>query len=405
MNQRINPLLRCLIFILIFLLAILSAACHGVDDRSADTQQLVRNTYAFRSLRLGQTESPNSPVATTAAANNGEAVVVLNRAPGSTLVDHLLYVSSPSEVARISFSDGTLPSSAEGGGVQFTFSNYTTSTVDVQAFSDGTRLASATVPLSDVVQKLMTQLPQLNSAGLATPLSRAAESDPVLRALYTKTIIAVQLFGCGAGSAFALAGVPIPPAYGALSQSACESVLVDLLRALIAEGSFGARLIEGLKEEPSCDFSDADWIRNFSNAEQCALGVGSQLIETVLRSFPDIGIAVLGTPTPTPTPASTPKPSSNNDEDDNDDTPRCRRGKFQCSSGDTICNENACDGDLDRRDGSDEASSLCTAEVLCCKASNGCPGENSGTCSATCGCYGSGRQCSASPYLSGCVVE
>ncbi len=187
---------KSVFFLLLRLYAVfLFSACHGVDSRE-NTAQTVR-TNAFRSLRLGQTESPNSPVATTAASNNGEAIIILNRAPGLNTVEHVLYLSSASEVARISFNDGKLPSSAQAGDVTLNFSNFTPRSVDVQVVSPDATPVTVTIPLDDVIGKFITQLPESTGrTGRAAPasLQREAESDEVLRALYSRALIAVRLF-------------------------------------------------------------------------------------------------------------------------------------------------------------------------------------------------------------------
>ena len=229
----------------------------------------------------------------------------------------------------------------------------------------------------------------------------------MLRALYSRALIAVRLFGCGSLAAFSQAGIAIPVAFQSVSQSACGSQLTELLRAFLAAGDFSANTIFGLAEEPTCDFSQPSWSANFSNAQQCALGTGGELLSTILELFPPLDVAVLGTPTPTPTPLPTPPPTSpDEDEDsDNDETAlRCNEGRFRCADGSRACNEDACNGVSDCNDGSDESPTVCTAEVLCCIASAGCPGEGAGTCSAACCCCPGGFKCSRSPYLDGCVT-
>ena len=386
------------------LLSLLAAAiffsCHGVDSKDTSSAIARSNVNTFRSLRLGQTVDPNSPVATTAGANNGEAIVILNRAPGSTSVEHVLYLSSQSDVARISFADGNLPSSAQAEGASLNFSNYTSTSVDVQIVAESGAQAVVTIPFDDVTGKLVNQVASVSR------LARAVEPDSILRSLYQKAIIGVRLFGCGSQSAIAAQGVALPEAFIRTAQAACSSLLVDLLRAFIAQPGFEAQNIPGLSEEPKCQFTVPGWTDDFSSAEQCALSIGGQLIDAILKVAPDIQTAVQGTPTPTPTPAPTPKPSNNNDDDDDhDSSPRCNLGRFRCADGGRTCNENACDGTNDCGDGSDESSDLCTPEVLCCINSNGCPGEAGGTCSAQCCCCGSNQRCSRSPFLDGCVRD
>lgn len=375
----------------------LLVSCSGVDNRGDDEPLLLTTTAAYRSLRLGQTEDPGSPVATTAGANNGEAIIVLNRAPGSTSVDHVLYVSPATQVARITYDNGNLPSTAEGQGTSFVFSNYTETTVDVTAIPSEGNTFTVTLPLDDVVRKVVSQL-----GGIAR-LARA-EPDDVIRALYARAIIGMRLFGCGSLSAFAVQGAAVPAAFQPLGQAACSSLLVDLLRAFLASDDFSTRVITGLREEPSCNFSSPGWIESFANAEQCALGISSQLLSEIYRIFPDLEAALQGTPTPTPQPTATPSSAGDNGDSDTSSL-RCDRGKFRCDDGGRTCNENACDGRNDCRDGSDESSSLCTAEVLCCINSNGCPGENAGTCTLSCCCCPSGKRCSRSPFLRGCVND
>ncbi len=390
-----------------FLVAALGA-CDGVDSRDTETATTIaRNTNAFRSLRLGQTESPNSPVATTAGANNGEAIIILNRAPGSITVDHVLYVTPTSQVARITYADGNLPSSAEGGGLKLGFGSYKADTVEVTITASDGKSAVATVPLSDTVIKFLAQISAPTRAG------RAAESPAVLRELYMRAIIGVQLFGCGSVTAFAQTGIPIPPELASLSQSACTSLLVDLLRAFISLPDFAAQVITGIDEEPSCDFSSPDWINNFDNAVQCALGVGGDLLDAILQISPNVQISVVPTPEPTPEPTPRPRPPEDDDDDDDEDEPDepdepelvCSLGFFDCSNGQQTCNEFACNGASDCIDGSDESNTLCTTEVLCCIGSGGCPGESAGACAPGCCCCGAGRKCSDSPFLDGCIAD
>lgn len=400
-NTLIHPAAKCLLVLGALWLSSF-ASCHGVSSDKELPERAVTNTNAFRSLRLGQTTSPTSPVATTAAANNGEAIVVLNRTPGTNLVEHVLYMSPQTEVARVTFADGVLPSSAEAAGVKLFFGKFAVGTVEIQIVPQAGSSFTLNVPLDTISMKLIDQL--LNSKAAPSRLAREAESPEVLRVLYTKAIVGIRLFGCGSQSVLASNGISLPPSFTQIAQSACSSLLVDLLRAFIAAGQFTPNTIPGLTEEGACDFTDPNWINDFTKAEQCANAIGGDLIDEIDRIFPDVETAVEGTPTPTPTPQSTPKPDNSND-DDNQSSLHCDKGKFRCANGDRTCNEFACNGHHDCSDGSDEDSNLCTAEVLCCINANGCPGEAGGTCTQACCCCPSGQKCSKSPYLHGCVDD
>ncbi|MFN8390814.1 MAG: low-density lipoprotein receptor class A repeat-containing protein [Bdellovibrionota bacterium] len=372
-------------------------ACHGVEDRGADpTTQTVRTTAAYRSLHLGQTQSPTSPVATTAAANNGEAIVILNHTPGAPQVDHVLYVTPDSSVVRITYADGNLPSSAEADGVTVNFSNYTSASVQLEILPENGQPINAVIPLDDISQKLVPEI------ATVPRVARAEEAPNVIRGLYYRAIVGIRLFGCGTQAALTAQGITTPQPFLHVAQAACDSLLVSLLRAFLAAGDFANNVIPGLTEEPACDFTQSGWIDNFDLATQCALGIGLQLVDAIEKSFPDLHSAIVGT-TPTPQPTATPTSTNNNsNQDNNQSSLHCRQGKFRCDNGNRACNEDVCDGVDNCGDGSDESSTVCTSEVICCKNSNGCPGEGAGACGVTCCCCGSNQKCGRF-FLDGCV--
>jgi hypothetical protein len=370
--------------------------CSGVERD--DTPPVGRVSRAVQSLMLGQTQSPLSPVATTAGLNSGESVIVLNREAGSTDISHVLYVSKESDVARVTVGGDGLPLSVQTENVSATFLNATTNTIDVILTfirADGSAEAGEqfTVPLTEETQKLLT----------SSRLNRI-ESPDVVRRLLLGVIVAVRTFGCAGQDAASFDAAPAE--FLQLTASACGSLLLDVLRIVTSsddDQEIESRIVEGLSERSTCDFTVPGWLGRFDDASDCALNVSSELSGIIQTNFPTI-TSVLAPPTPSPEPTPVASDSSSSDTGGEDPmmTPNCNKGVFQCGDGGLTCRENLCDGNIDCANAADESGSICTAEVLCCIASNGCPLENAGSCAPTCCCCGSNQQCDQSDFLKGC---
>ncbi len=375
---------------------VFSSGCKGVERD--DTPPVGRVSRAFQSLMLGQTQSPLSPVATTAGLNTGESVIVLNTEAGSTSISHVLYVSPEKQVARVTVGEDGLPVSAQTGNVTAVFLNATSTTIDVVLTfirEDGVVQAGGqqTVVLPEETVKLLT----------SSRLNRV-ESVEVVRRLLLGVIIAVRTFGCAGQDAANIDAAPSE--FLQITASACGSLLLDVLRIVTSsddDQEIQSRIVEGLSERSSCDFSAPGWLGRFEDASDCALNVSSELNDVIVSNFPTI-TSVLAPPTPTPEPTAVPDTTGGTTDggDDQVMTPNCAKGVFQCGDGGLTCRENLCDGNIDCANAADESGSICTAEVLCCIASNGCPMESAGSCAPTCCCCGANQQCDQDDFLNGC---
>ena len=261
---------------LILFSALFFNACGGVSGTD-DPQLGVSASGAFRSLRLGQSSSPTSPVAVSAAIDTRESLVILNSSPASSLIAHVLYKGASGAVARITVDNLGRPTSAATADANVIFANYTATTVDLQIEVAGILGPITTTTLSNTAIEL------LNAAPSSARQGRETQGESTTLEVLRGGVLAAETFGC---SGRQLAGQgEIPNSFTFLANEACESRLVDAVQEVVEEGDVDDRFVPDIEESSSCDFDDPDWIDNFSNAESCAGIVGDDLVEEVFEEI------------------------------------------------------------------------------------------------------------------------
>jgi uncharacterized membrane protein YgcG len=380
----------------------------GFDTGSANFS----NT--FKSFRLGQTESANSPVATTAAANNGEAIIILNSSENEADVEVVIYVSEDQDIVRLTIGEDNRLVTATNGDTRATFSNFTTNTVQVQNV-DKADQAPRTISIDPDVVKII-------NSGID---GRIIQDPQVIRRLLRIAIQALKVFGCTGREFARLEG--LPESFANVSNAACESLLVDIILTRLASNS-DLEFLTGLPENDACNFEEGGWFDDFSFAETCARGLSRSLLDLVNSETPNVDIALF--PNSSSSSISSSSDSGVSDSGSGGTTGdsgtssggttgggttggggepmpplNCELGFYSCLNGEQICLENACNGSSDCSDGSDELSSICRPDVICCLENRGCPNETPGSCALECCCCNAGQLCDQNTLLNGCTND
>jgi len=285
--KKIEPSAGCLLGGFLFFTLAFVVACGGVSGSSVEDDQIFESD-SFRSLRLGQSASSDRRVATSAAINNRESLIVLNSEEGSSDIVHVLYTSADNEVARITVDSSDRPVTAETENALATFSNYTDTTVDVSILADGVQFPATTVALDPAVLGLLTR------TRFPTRFAREGDSieNEILRQLLEGALIATRTFGCAGNAAAAASGAS--SAFTGFTNATCNSVLLDTVAAVIEEDDqeISERIVEDIVEVDSCNFELPGWTDNFGNAQGCASGVSDDLVSEVIQDTPDFTTAV-----------------------------------------------------------------------------------------------------------------
>lgn len=236
----------------------------SVSDNSAE-----KIARATQTLRLGQTTSSNTAIAVSAAIDNFESFTSLGR----DRIEHVLYTTSDGSVVRVSLDELLRPSSAQTKDTIITFSNYTSTTVDVS--SNG---ATTSIPLASAGNLKSTSIPSSSLKAVAVlPISERLDVSAR----------AIRSFGCFANQA--ASQLPVGGRFSSISLSSCRSLLVDAVRVRLDRKE--ADLIpvsRELAEPRACDNDQSGWIDDFSRAQSCAARVGTQLIKEVLKENPTV---------------------------------------------------------------------------------------------------------------------
>lgn len=280
-------------FLLASALGLLS--CGGVGGGGGG--QTTSQATVTRSLRIGQSDDANSRVAVSIAGNTRESITLLNTPGSNAEIVNVLYSSPDDDVARITVDSQGRPTSAETEDAKLTYSNYRDGKVDVTLTIHGVVFGTATVDVPSDAQSF-----------LGRKLARANTDESVLQTLLRRAIISVRTFGCSVSNAN-FNGADVAKLF-AVTAEACGSKLLDATNQVLKEGNVNSRLVTGLDNRNTCNFDDPNWINSFFNAQDCALGVGGQLVGVVDQIAPSIGDGVDNPPPPAPPPPPPPSSSS-----------------------------------------------------------------------------------------------
>lgn len=295
--------------------------CGGVTGGEPGT--VVAADRTTRSLRLGQTDTPNSPVAISAAVDTRESFVVLDRDLTSGGIEQVLYRSGQGEVVSIVVSSDGRPLSAQTATAQVTFSNYTDITVDVTITSQGVVMGSLTVALQNDVRDIL----QSGNSRSPARSSYRVLSDQAIRNILRGAVVAIRTFGCAGVSVEE--SIDVGPQFARLAEASCGSLLVSTVRTVVQdqEEPLETLFTTDLPDSMNCNFASEG---DFSSASNCASDIGGQLVTEVLFETPLVGSVVQdsvqsdaalagqhpelfdpdnGAPLPTPTPLPSPSPS------------------------------------------------------------------------------------------------
>ena len=286
-------------------------ACGGSgnsNDPSAKSD--LEPVKASINLRLGQVSKSSSPVAVSAALENGESIVLFNREGDSNSDFEVAYKNAADQLLLVTFDQTGRPKSGQARDAIVSFSNYTKNTVDI-TIKTGTNLkadSSRTFinqPIdpdslafldSDIMIKILLGLDNDRDSGIRGLLAPAFSSLKIVGCLSDNIL-----------SQFQNAEGSSPEIFSAVTSGICNSQLLSSVNDILNKSNYQEITVTGLDTPASCNTP-----LNFDSFEACSIAVGDQNVIASENGY----VNEFPRPTPTPTddnptesPSETPTPA------------------------------------------------------------------------------------------------
>ncbi len=277
----------------------------GDKNQNSDSQSTTRSAVESSiNLRLGQVSNSNSPVAVSAALENGESIVILSRIVGEVMQFDVIYTSTTGEQLTVTFDPTGRPLSAQTRDALVTFSNYSTNTVDVTLQSGSiTRVLPAQAIDNNAISFLE------GDTMLRILLGLDKDIDSGTRGLLAAAFSSLQIVACSADnilSSFSSFESFVPGVFASISSGACSSKLLDSVSSILNKTDYKEITANNLG-----NFSQCDIAQTFEELNTCAKMIGEETANAAQEGFTGDYQADIATPTPTPheTHTSTPTPT------------------------------------------------------------------------------------------------
>ena len=275
-------------------------SCNGSGNTSNVAKEgALPPVKASINLRLGQLSKASSPVAVSAALENGESIVIFNQAISTGLNTSVSYNNSQNETLFADFDVSGRPAMAETEDAQLTFTNYTKTTVDV------TIKVKSNQKAGDLTRTLFNQPIDPEALNfldgdtmIRILLGLDGDADSGTRALLAAAFSSLKLVSCTSIDIIeklqSLEGIS-PGILSNVSSSICRSQLLESVEEILDKTNYQEITVTQLNSNPACDLPFS-----FDAATQCAVSVGEQNVIAAENGFVD------EFPTPTPEIVTTP---------------------------------------------------------------------------------------------------